>query len=372
MKEQPGNAKGSSTKKKDEVITLDEVTMEAGTIDFRDQSGVISGDIFRGGVVRGDKNVTVEGGLQGVPESRCVIDVGGHVHIEQSAKGGKIHARSIVVLGDVDACQFQADMNIEVHGDFTSGQVALGSRAGDIKRLNQLRMEERAVESKLNELKVQTSSAARKFIRDYPQVDLRMGNILVPQKRELRVDLRQFYNAVDTEDVEKIDRALDEFYLRVVVGMLTRNNKHYISRNPSRHKIFLKLIEDLRKQIIRIRELDKMQDRIGGLRRESNDLLQDLKDPNEPIHFRVGGAVGAGVAMHFISLKGFVETPGGMVEIDRETMEAKIVAEEEGQGLVLEVTGFDGEKSVVKVNGGQFNNGLFSSGGNTVTWRSAT
>jgi len=123
--------------------------------------------------------------------------------------------------------------------------------------LNQKRLEARSFDQKISELTIQTGPAVRKFVRDYPQVDLKMGNILVPLKRELRVRLDQFYSAVGNVEGSKIDKALEEFYLRVVVGMLTRNNRVYISRNPIRHKIFSKLIEELRVHILKMRDLDK-------------------------------------------------------------------------------------------------------------------
>lgn len=351
------------------VVAVPEVTLEGGTVHFHDQAGVVSGNVHRGGVIRGESDLTVEGDVLGSAESTCVIEMGGHVHFEQSVAGAKIRGYSIVVMGDVSVCQLQSDTHIEIHGNFSSGEVALGARTEDIRRLNTLRIEENAAESHLRELKVQTSLAARKFIRDYPQVELKMGNILVPQRRELRVDLQQFYNAVDVDDQDKVDRALDEFYLRVVVGMLTRNNKDYISRNPSRHKIFLKLIEDLRKHLLKIREMDKLEDRVRVVRRESYALLEDLKNPDEPPKFRVGGCVGPGVAMHFVRLRGFSERSNGTVDIDREIIEARLISRE--SELFLESISPDGEKKVVQMPG-EMANGSFGTSGDAVIWRPVT
>ena len=315
------------------------------------------------------KRTPVEGDVLGAAESTCVIEMGGHVLFEQSIVGAKIRGYSIVVMGDVSVCQLQSDTHIEIHGNFSSGEVALGARAEDIKQLNTLRMEEHTAENHLRELKVQTSLTARKFIRDYPQVELKMGNILVPQRRELRVDLQQFYNAVDVDDQDKVDRALDEFFLRVVVGMLTRNNKDYISRNPSRHKIFLKLIEDLRKHLLKVREIDKLEDRIRVVRRESYELLNDLKNPDDPPKCRVGGVVGPGVAMHFARLKGFSERPNGTVDIDREMIEAQLISRE--SELFLESISPDGDKKIVQMPD-ELTNGMFVTSGDAVIWRPIT
>lgn len=352
-----------------QAITLDEVTMERGTVDFYDNDGVISGNVYRGAVLRGNANLAIEGEVLGVPETRSVIEVGGDVQVEESVAGAKITARNIVVSGDLVDSQIQAEGYLEVHGNVTNSQIHVGSHAGSIRLMNHKRMEARSVEQKISELTVQTSSAARKFVRDYPQVDLKMGNILVPLKRELRVKLAQFYAAVGTDDTAKIDKALEEFYLRVVVGMLTRNNKDYISRNPSRHKIFLKLIEELRIHILKIRDLDKYGDEKTALLKESNVLLKQLQAPESEPYVRVGKTMGEGVSIGVVKLKGFQENSGGTVDIERITIDAKVMQPEDEESLVLEVSSPAGGKTIVTPPEGEFLNGTVSLWDDDLLWK---
>jgi len=365
-----------------QVITLDEVTMEKGAIDFLHQDAVISGNVYRGAVLRGRANLSIEGEVLGVPETRSVIEVGGDVHVDQSVTGAKLLGRNIVIAGDVTDCQILAEGHVEIHGNLSGSQLNVGSRAGLIRALNHKRMEVRSVEQKISELTVQTSSAARKFVRDYPQVDLKMGNILVPLKRELQVKLQQFYTAVGTVDGAKIDKALEEFYLRVVVGMLTRNNKEYISRNPSRHKIFLKLIEELRLHILKIRDLDKREEQRRVFLQESEVLLNQVKDPDQEPYVRVGGVVREGVTVTIVRLKGFQENPNGTIEIDRSMIEGRIVhpeaeedeeeveAKEEGDtGVIAAVSGPGGAKSTITPPNGVFENGNFTAWEDDLLWQ---
>lgn len=356
-------------KSDDRVVTLDEVTMDKGTIDFHDHDGVISGNVYRGAVLRGDCNISVEGEIAGVPETRSVIEVKGDVQVEQSATGAKITACNVVIAGDTSGCQILAEGYLELHGNLSSSQINLGSRTGAIKALNHKRLEAKTVDQKISELTVQTSSAARKFVRDYPQVDLKMGNILVPLKRELRVRLQQFYNAVGTTETDKVDKALEEFYLRVVVGMLTRNNKAYISRNPSRHKIFLKLIEELRLHVLKIRALDKYQEQKTKLLKESGELLRQLQDPDKEPNLRVGGTIGEDVTVVVTRLKGFQENSMGTFDIERSVMEARFVHPEDGEGLVIDVTGPGGVKNTITPPEGGFTNGTLMAWEDDLIWK---
>ncbi|MDP6037248.1 MAG: hypothetical protein QGG64_01740, partial [Candidatus Latescibacteria bacterium] len=258
---------------------------------------------------------------------------------------------------------------VEVHGNLSETEISIGSRAAEIKRMNHMRLEQKTAAQKVGELQVQISSMARRFIRDYPQVDLKMGNILMPGSRELRVDLMQFYSAMDTGDVAKTKRSLEEFYLRVVVGMLTRNNKDYISRNPSRHKVFLRLVEDLREHIFRVYEFDTLKDQVQNLQSDAQTLLHALKEPKAPARLRLGGSISEGVSIHFVQLGGFLETPGGTIDIQRTIFEAQIVSLEDSDGFVLEVRDPNGESLIVEPKGGVFENGSFHVEYDNVVWR---
>ena len=51
-----------------------------------------------------------------------------------------------------------------------------------------------------------------------------MGNILMPHKKELNVDLQAFYQVVKVRPPEAVDKALQEFYLCVMVGSLAKTS----------------------------------------------------------------------------------------------------------------------------------------------------
>ncbi len=360
-------------KKKDpeqerQVHTVEEVTMEGGVVDFRDRNGVVSGNIYQGGVIRGDGDVLIQGAVKGEPQHPCKIEVAGAAVMESPVVDANITARRIVVHGDVAQSKMQVDLGAEVSGDLMETEVSLGNRTRDIHTLRHLRLEQKNSERNLDELKVRIGLTGRRFVRDYPQVELKMGYILVPTGRELRVDLKSFYKAVSDRDPEAVDRALEEFYLRVMVGSLTRVNRHYISRNPSRHKIFLKLIEDLRLHIMDIRQGDKLQERITPLVEQRQALLKELEQP-AGCTLRVGGEVGDAVVVQLLQLHGFQETSTGSIEMEKSWVEAKTVTTVEGR--TLEVRDLKGKMQVVPIEAEGLRNGTFALKNGSLVWRPA-
>tara|TARA_Y100000588_G_C13846900_1_gene750232 strand:- start:223 stop:624 length:402 start_codon:yes stop_codon:yes gene_type:complete len=115
---------------------------------------------------------------------------------EKDVRHATIRARHIVVRGDVSDVEPRSDLGVEIHDDLRDSLVSLGYRTGEIQDLNRQRVEMQASEKELSELEVRVGAGARSFARDYPQVNLQLGSILIPNQRELKVDLRSFYDAL--------------------------------------------------------------------------------------------------------------------------------------------------------------------------------
>lgn len=345
-----------------------DVTMEAGVVDFRDRNGVVSGNVYQGGVIRGDGDLLIHGTMEGAEQHPCTVEVGGAVVLEEAAAFATIQAREIHAKSDVHDSSITLDLGAEVRGSLSNTSVSLGNRSTDILTARQLRQEELRLEQQLGELVVRTSSAARRFLRDYPQVDLKLGNVLIPTQRELKVDLGPFYQAVGGRSPAEIDRALEEFYLRVMVGALTRANRHYISRNPSRHKIFLKLIDDLRRHIFTVRELDELQQGASALTQEREAIIESLEKPLASF-LRVGGEVKGEITVEMVQFSDFRLTPGGSVEMEKAT--AAIRRTRSLAGLQLEMTDATGGGQVRATEGESWQNGSFHLEEGSVVWRAA-
>jgi hypothetical protein len=348
--------------------TVDDVTMESGVVEFHDLDGVVSGRMSQGAVVRGGADLTIEGQVAGDPQHPCNIEVAGSVTIEKSVEYAKIQARELIIWGDVIGGKVQVDRGVEIQGEVSESEFSMGNPTAELAQLRHVRTDLKKLETQLKELDVRIGLGGRRFLRDYPQVNLQMGSILVPDKKELKVDLQSFYQAVKGRPPEVVDKALQEFYLRVMVGSLTRENKHYISRNPSRHKIFLKLIEDLRGHILSIREADKLRDSTSALKAGREIILKALVEP-PAYSFRIGGKIGEGVSVQLLQFAGFEETPEGTIEMDKVWAEAKMVDSDEGN--LLELKDIEGNIKASPIEGDGLENGSFGLKGKSLVWSPA-
>ncbi|MDP6777285.1 MAG: hypothetical protein QGI83_11030 [Candidatus Latescibacteria bacterium] len=351
-----------------QVHTVKDVTMEAGVVDFHDRNGVVSGNVYQGGVIRGDGDLLVQGTVEGAEQHPCTVEVRGSVVLEGAAAFTTIQAREILAKSDIHDSSITLDLGAEVGGDLSNTSVSIGNRSADILTARQHRQEELRKEQALGELMVRISSAARRFLRDYPQVDLRLGNVLVPTQRELKVDLGTFYQAVAGRSPEEVERALEEFYLKVMVGALTRANRHYISRNPSRHKIFLKLIDDLRQHIFAVRELDDLQLEASDLAKKREAIVKELEKPLSSC-LRVMGEVKGEITVEMVQLSEFRLTPGGSVEMEKTT--AALRRTSAPAGLQLELTSAAGNVQARAVGNEGWQNGSFRLQEGAVVWQDA-
>ena len=103
--------------------------------------------------------------------------------------------------------------------------------------------------------------------------------------------------------------------------MLTRSNKHYVSQNSSRHKIFLKVIEELREHIMVVRRADSL--------REQLDSLEHLKKPLQ-LTFKVSGEISGECRIRALKLSDVRDSSSGAVEMDELWAETKHQAMDEG------------------------------------------
>jgi hypothetical protein len=348
------------------VRRIEEANADSGDVDFHDHDGVIEGDVLSGAVVRGDGDLRVLGGLKGRQNHPCRLEVAGEVVVDGSASVARISGRRVRIAGDTSDSRIWTDLGAEIGGAVVSSEVSVGNRTADLSRLARLHADYERLEDQLGALKAKVRSGGRRFIRDYPQVDLRMGDILRPAKRDVHVDLGPFYKAVDGRSPDEVDAALEEFYLRVMVGSLTRANRHYVSMNPSRQKIFLKLIDELRSHVRTVREADRVQEAAGEVLKKRQALLDELKRPAD-IALNVGGQVGGGVTVRLVLLTGFEGTAAGPVAVEKTQLEARTV--DGGDGPVLETTDGEGGTRVEAIGTEGLSGGRFRNAEGRIVWQ---
>ncbi len=347
----------------EEVRVVPEVNAESGELNFGDQNGLIQGAVFRSSVISGRGHLSINGDVLGDERGTCQIEVDETLVVEKAVQHARIRARHIVVQGDVANSELHSDMGVEVRGDLRETVVSLGYRSGEITDLKRQRAAMQTIDKELSALEVKVGAGARKFIRDYPQVDLRLGSILIPGPGELKVDLNAFYNALG--DRQDAARALQEFYLKVVVGMITRTNKGYVSQNPSRHRIFLKVIEELREHVMIVQRADQLRKDVEGLQLERNELLEGLEQA-VPVRCRVRGEIHTGCRVRALQLSHVKDSSSGVIEMDETWAETKV--QQSDIGPQLESWSLDGKKTLFNLSENP-KNGAFESVEGSVAWK---
>ncbi|MEE2752696.1 MAG: hypothetical protein VX910_01845 [Candidatus Latescibacterota bacterium] len=346
------------------VQVVKEVTMDGGEVNFGESDGEVSGDVLSGGAVRGESDLTVRGNVLGDPQGRCEIEVAQTVVFQQDVQHAMVRARHVVVFGNICDTEIHSDLGIDVRGALSDSDASMGYRTGEIKTLKRLRVDSQSAQKELSELEVRLASAGRKFVRDYHQVDLTLGKILVPTSKGLEVDLSSFYKALGDRSPQETDKALEEFYLRAIVGMLTRSNKHYVSQNPSRHKIFLKVIEELREHLILIRRADSMREELDRLKETKVEMLDKLNQPM-PLALKVGAEVTGECRVRALHLSNVRDSPSGTVDMDEVWVEAK--HQPASEGWQLQSCNVEGEKEVTPVTS-PLVKGRFELQGEAICW----
>jgi hypothetical protein len=350
----------------DEAHALEEVSPARGDIDLGDRNGVVSGDILEGGVIRGNGDLLIQGSVNGADGNLCGIDVEGRVTVQGAVAFARIDGREIDLRSDVTDSRIRSDLGATLGADITRSTVSLGNRRKELLTLRDYARELSQLLKQVEELRVRVASGARRFVRAYPEVNLKMGDVFVRTPRELVVDLSPFYKAVKGNSPEKIDRALEEFYLKVAVGVLTRNNREYIRRNPNRHKVFLKLIEELRKHVVTVRFCDRQAARVGELEILMS-MIVDETTKGESTVLMVEGVLSGEIAVQVLHFQLDQECRDGF-ELDRSTAEARWAEGESGE--ILKTVDLDGKTGVLTHSDGVFQRGsLFLSNGR-FTWKS--
>ncbi|MBK35844.1 MAG: hypothetical protein CME26_09985 [Gemmatimonadetes bacterium] len=156
--------------------------------------------------------------------------------------------------------------------------------------------------------------------------------------------------------------------MRVVVGMITRTNKAYISQNPSRHRIFLKVIQELREHVMLVRRADELKNTVERLQSERNELLDGLGRAF-PLRCRVRAEIGEGCRIRALQLSSVKDSQSGSVAMDETWSEMKVLKSD--LGSQLEAWSLDGKKTLFKLEEPP-RNGPFELIETAVAWKKAT
>ncbi len=338
QKEYPADASGETGAR--QVLEMNEVTMQGGTVEIGDRDLRVAGGFFQGGVVRGEGGVSVRGHVSGSLLHRCVIEVGGDVTVEGDIRGARIRCRSLRAGGGLEQVEVLTDQGVEVGGSLKGAEVQVGMRGAEHLEIKTLMRDVSRQEADLTAMEGGMRMASRRFQRDYANIDIQFGNIITKSRRGVEVDLKDLYRILHDRSEEEVDKGLQEFFFKVIVGALTRANRVYVSQNPSRQNIFLKLVSELREHLMEVRTRDKIQTRLNAFEKRRKELTESLLAPS-PWGMAVHGQIGPETVIRLLQFKNPVAEATEEMFLDRRSGHLRVVAQESDE-LVLNLVSLDG------------------------------
>ena len=284
------------------VHQVDSLAMENGTIEIFDANLQVNGDMMPGGVVKGSRSVLVKGTLQGNERWPCHIEVDGDIVIMGDVSCAQLMGRSIFIGGQVKDCQLSGQLGIEVGGNLSQARIAVGE-------FDQERRQILVIVDTLSKVGARRDYAGRQLRLDQKRVDrmfnttrvdfaFSLGNVIRRKRRRIEVDLRPFYDVVQTRTEAEIDQAIVEFFAKGVVGALTRTNQNFLRSNRNRQKILMEVIRNLHELFLLTRGFDKMTKQVAGLESDLNDLIEGVNGRKTGVY--VKGAMRPDVDIRFV------------------------------------------------------------------------
>jgi hypothetical protein len=121
----------------------------------------------------------------------------------------------------------------------------------------------RSREPRQKELAQQVEAARRSLSRLLKATgvvfNLSIGKIIRQDKEGLVIDLSTFYEAVKGRSEVEIDKALQHFFAKAVLGLLTRLNLGYIASGRGHQERFKRVVLKLQELVFKSREYDKFK-----------------------------------------------------------------------------------------------------------------
>lgn len=270
--------------------------------DAEDRDALVRGGMAGAIRLRGKRSLLIQGEVAGTPVTPCRIEAGGDVLIMGGAHHAHISARNIYIGGRVQDCHLSAAYNLQCGGDLQGGQAEVGAyqlgqaRIEGLKaRIDRARDERERLDRLVSQEEKRLDRACKTTM---VPLNFNAGRIVRQEADRISIDLRNFYQSLGKLPETALTAALDEFLAKGIIGLLARANQRYLSETPTRQKVFLQLLRQLRELFLLVTRRDRMLHLLEELAEEIDQLVAQICDPQYRIWVR--GQVHAGSALHFV------------------------------------------------------------------------
>lgn len=270
--------------------------------DAEDRDALVRGAVAGAIRLRGKRSLLIQGEVTGTPVTPCRIEVGGDVLITGGIRYAHISARNIYIGGQIQDCRLSAAGDLQCGGDLQRSQAEVGAYQwgqGQIEGLRTQVDRARDERERLNRLVGQEEKRlGRACNTTLVPLDFNAGRILRQEADRILIDLSAFYQALGQLPETKLASALDEFFAKGVLGLLARTNQRYLAENPTRQKVFLQLLRQLRELFLLVTRRDRTVHLLEELAEQIDHLVAQICSPHCRIWVR--GQVLHGTTLEFV------------------------------------------------------------------------
>jgi len=172
---------------------------------------------------------------------------------------------------------------LELADDLTDAKLNLGDYDQDKRHIDflQARITDayREHEATERQLKIDEKRIDRLFKNTRIVLASNVGQILQIRCNRVVVNLKPLYKILAGRSEEDVDKAMQEFFAKAIVGLLARANQNFlVSQSKHRQEIFKGVIKDVHKFFFLARKVDRQAAKVAEIDKSIEDKISDLNE----------------------------------------------------------------------------------------------
>lgn len=242
------------------IVEVEEVGKDERSIDAGDAHLLAEQPLPPGIRLSGKRCVVIRGDFRGTQRSPNQVEIDGDLVVTGDIEEAQVSSNRIVVGGSVRSSQIRASLSADVAGDVVKSRLTAGDFQRSLKAIRELEADVGRLKEKLEldarGLRLRQREVFRIASMARLTLHVGLGKFLQDDGSRLYVDLRPFYTIAGDRTDEDLNKAIDQFFHKVVVGALAKANRTRLIQSPSSQKTFKHLVRQLHELVRATRQSD--------------------------------------------------------------------------------------------------------------------
>ena len=264
------------------------------SFDGGDRDILVQGELSDLLRVKGQGSLVVEGDIIGDPGQPMRIEMQGDVVVTGSVRFAQIRASRCFIANDAHRVQITTACSAVVGGVVHGGRFVSGNYEEIRRTIESLRISLMHGRDELESLSRRVMTEEKRLDKSCLALriplDFNVGRVVQHNQGRVAIVLDAFYASVDGRPAQDVERALNEFFTRGIVGVITRQNRKYLVNYPAREKVFLQLITGLRSLFRGVMRRDNLSRSLDDMALRLEQQVESLSERRA--YVEVGGVAG--------------------------------------------------------------------------------